>query len=81
MPSDLFECINCGRARDLAEAARVSRPTRFGWFILRGGQPATTCRDCKETVTYIGTAVTLFFAFLGASILLYAIWTFVRIRT
>ena len=72
MPADQFECINCSRVTDAADAARLSRPARVGWFVLRGGQAASACPACKETVTSIGTRVALFVAVLGGSFLLYA---------
>jgi Zn ribbon nucleic-acid-binding protein len=74
MPSkNPFECINCGRERDAGDAVSLSWPTHVGWFVLKRRLAGSVCPDCKESVTYVGTAIALFLAFAGISLLVYAI--------
>jgi hypothetical protein len=68
-----FECINCGRERASGEAVSLSRPTHFGWFLLQRNLAGSVCPDCKKSVTFVGTAITVFFALVCVSLLVYVI--------
>jgi hypothetical protein len=41
--------------------------------VLKRRLAGSVCPDCKESVTYVGTAIALFLAFAGISLLVYAI--------
>jgi hypothetical protein len=69
----VFKCFNCRREKLPEEAASLSWPARIGWIVLGGGIVGGVCRDCKAGVTFIGSAVTLFFVVVGVMWLLYAI--------
>jgi hypothetical protein len=66
-----FRCINCRRDRPAEDAVSLSWPVHVGWLFIRGGLVGGVCRDCKQSVTLIGIAVTIFFAVAGISYLIY----------
>ena len=68
-----FKCFNCRKEKLSEETAALSIPTRLGWLVISGGIVGGVCRDCKPGVTFMGSAVTLFFVVVGIAWIMYAL--------
>ena len=56
-----------------AGASHVTFVADSTWLVLCGGVSSGVCRDCKRGVTFMGSAVAIFFAIVGGLGIVYAL--------